>query len=112
MRRLTLENLVIDALFAANDNIKLVGALLEPLWTGLDAPVAVQHVQQAVLSVQRAVLVLGEGHRGGGGAVSRLCGRMTEDTEFQPARVEDNNRDRLKKRRQTMKDTITIAIHP
>jgi len=51
-----LYNLIINLLLACEDDIKLVLRLLEPLWPLLDASVAVEHVQKAVLSVQELVL--------------------------------------------------------
>lgn len=46
-----LHHLVVHPLLAGEDHIELLRAVLEALRTGLDAPVAVQHVQDAVLGV-------------------------------------------------------------
>ena len=55
--QLTFINLIVNLLFAGENNIEFLGRVLKALRAVLDAPVAVQHVQQAVLRVQHLVLV-------------------------------------------------------
>lgn len=75
---LTLQHLVIDSLFAGDDQVKLILAVLKALWLQFDALVAVQHVQNAVLCVSE--------EQGGQGTQQEqgkhLKGHMTHITEI------------------------------
>jgi len=51
----TFDDLIVDALLAGDDNVEPFGRGLKALRARLDAPVAVQHVQQTVARVQFAV---------------------------------------------------------
>ena len=48
---LTFQDLVVDPLFTGNDQVKVVLTVLEPLRSGFDTLVAVQHVKDSILGV-------------------------------------------------------------
>lgn len=63
---LTLDNLVVDSLLHSEDDIKLVVAALKAFRGGLDPPVPIQHVQDAILRVPTVAHRQGSYTAGGG----------------------------------------------
>ena len=51
----TFYHLVVDSLLTRDHDVELLGAVLESLRLGFDAPVSVQHVQDAVLCISERV---------------------------------------------------------
>ena len=54
----TFEDLVVDALLARDDHVKVLLHFLKLLWVRFDASVSIEHVQDAILCISKSTQTL------------------------------------------------------